>query len=352
MTKFLLRVFLAVLGFTAVCKAGPGVSGGGDAIVCDEGTPAERVYLADTFALARSGRLTSFQALDPSYTIESALRILEEDSPLMSFPHPFSKDKKVSFAWMIDYSLNMLNFEPVGNVEELDDDHIDPKSLPKGCYKRQLGVQNLKKMNVKYNYLLFMKLSFAERALFKIHEAFISLRNVPSLDTTPLRKEVAEILRVKNFSFEGIVRTLVAATPFQDIKPPISEVPEKMICRVGGEGQNDFGWKPSGFEVNHTQAGWQIHFARNDGHRRSPAPRAHLITYWDRKDNLALKDALDLGISWESDDGFTTGLFIERYNERLQQLVGSIELDYGAPLGEYSVYTVMCSSPELKFKNH
>ena len=71
----------------------------------------------------------------------------------------------------------------------LNDDHIDASSLPSGCHKVQLAVQDISTKTVEQSPLIY-QLSWPERGFLELHETLISLRDAPGSDTTPIRREV------------------------------------------------------------------------------------------------------------------------------------------------------------------
>lgn len=168
-------------------------SGGGDVILCGSGVlgrlfPRE-AYLADTFSLAIKDMIPNQPNLAEEVYLDTALTTLKTQEP--------------EIARRIGSRLASLKFIPASDVPELDDDNIDmnevSKLTSKYCRKKQLAIQSLATNKVHYDRYLLNKLTPAERALFKIHEAFISER-YHSGDTTLIRKQVEGIARDGSFA--------------------------------------------------------------------------------------------------------------------------------------------------------
>lgn len=169
-------------------------SGGGDVIKCGSGFMGHffknRVFLADTFALTIQDLIPTLpEIVDEEVYLKTALTTLKHHDPVVS-------EK-------IESRLKSLKFTAVESVPELDDDNIDIAELKKlsdmHCEKKQLAVQNLSTGEVRYNQSLFLQLSFVERALFKIHEAYIAER-AKTGDTTLIRKSIAGIAEEGGFA--------------------------------------------------------------------------------------------------------------------------------------------------------
>ncbi len=213
--RFLVSIaFLGLLGGnTAV--AGPGVSGGGDVIVCKTGIPVlrtifgwHRVYLADTFSFFQKGGANVLPLLDEKQTLQAALETLDSKEPGMGT--------------LIGSTISRLEFREVEAVEELDDDNI-VLDIP-SCQKQQLAIQDIFENRVRVNKELLEELTPSEKVLFRIHEAYIHIRNAPP-DTTPIRAEVRAI--IESPSFEAFLNDVVPKVTTIDILKRI----KKMLLR-------------------------------------------------------------------------------------------------------------------------
>lgn len=169
-------------------------SGGGDVIKCGSGFMGHffktRVFLADTFTLTTQDLIpTLFEIVDEEVYLQTAMTTLKHHDPIV--------------AEKIESRLKSLKFIAVESVPELNDDNINVSEMEKlsdmHCEKKQLAVQNLSTSEVRYNHSLFLQLSFVERALFKIHEAYIAER-AKTGDTTLIRKSIAGIAEEGSFA--------------------------------------------------------------------------------------------------------------------------------------------------------
>ena len=164
-----------------------GVSdGGGDVIICKEGIwpyIKKKVFLADTYDFMTSAKASSL----PSRPTEKEK--IEAIRKRLNMMHDKLGD-------IILKRLKKLKFIYVKNVKEMDGDNV---SVPDGCTKKQLAIQNVVTGEVRVNKELHNSISPWEKALFKIHESFISLRN-PGRDTTLVRSEVREIINTTSIN--------------------------------------------------------------------------------------------------------------------------------------------------------
>ncbi len=169
--------------------AGPGTSGGGgDIVICGqyqfrllESSIYPKYFLADTLDLFKNGTLDKAEAIPEEIWMEAIFKTLNEsvsDSP---------ENEKLGD--LVRKRLQELSFILVDEVlPELDDDQIDVTAL--GCdEKKQLGIQDLARGEVRVSKELIGRLSFTEIYFFKVHEALISLQKTVD-DTTPIRQEL------------------------------------------------------------------------------------------------------------------------------------------------------------------
>ena len=178
--------------------------GGGDVVLCRSGFfenifGPPRVYLADTFELAIKGLIWAERNFQEDVYLETVLKILIEKNP--------------ELGKRIDQRLQSLTFTAVKDLPEYDDDNIDLDHIEEigrmNCTKKQLAIQNFSTGQVLYNRGLYLSLSQAERALFKVHEAFIGERQI-SGDTTMIRAAVQGIAEADSFA------AFLASTVYQD----------------------------------------------------------------------------------------------------------------------------------------
>lgn len=196
---------LATLSIPAFAGRGGQGSGGGDAVICDRSLfeSTNRVYLADTLSLMALGKIPpQVNAVEEIY-LEQLLSILDSQDA--------EAGKKIR------ERLSSLQFEPTGDLPELDDDNINIDEIValtgRRCYKKQLAIQDLETGEVLFNSSLLEEISVAERALFKIHEAYISLKKRPGhSDTTAIRKEVENI--AANGTFADFLKNTILAKEF------------------------------------------------------------------------------------------------------------------------------------------
>ena len=194
---------LSVTLFAALAPAVYGLegnehSGGGDSVICFYGRPGEipnayprmprEVILADLFPVSESQPklYRRIQRLAPDSILRASIDYFQSKYP------NFSK------------TLSAIAFKPVGAIwetqfpplRELDDDHIQLKRIE--CRKRQLAIQNLDTQNVEVEMDLLIRLSHAEKALLKVHEALLKVSGIVG-DTTPVRQEIAKMVQSREF---------------------------------------------------------------------------------------------------------------------------------------------------------
>lgn len=209
-----MKRFIAVLlALNAALAAAPsqareeggsaGTRGGGDVLVCRKGLRG--THLADTFGLKAGGVLRVGTGLSEAVLVDSYLDAL--------------RGQDAALGKLIAERLAKLEFVAVDRLKELDDDDLQ---VPSGCRKRQLGVQDLATGRVEYHAGRFADLSNEERALFKIHEAFIAEKKFPGVPTTAIREAVAAIPASETFA-GFLVRTLLKNRILPEFKWEIVE---------------------------------------------------------------------------------------------------------------------------------
>jgi hypothetical protein len=180
--KNLLSLTLIILGLcTSMAYADGRDGGGGVGFLCHE-HERNRVYLADTYQLVKSGVLANFDSVElPALFLEAAHQL---SGPKADYSMA-DADLTVRFS-----KLTWQREEPLAL---LGDDHIAPNQIPANCKKVQLVVQDISTGVLYYNMPLVMQLSSAEYKFLELHETLISLRNQPGADTTPIRGQVASV---------------------------------------------------------------------------------------------------------------------------------------------------------------
>jgi hypothetical protein len=167
---------------------------GGVGFVCQEAGDKTKIYLADTYSLAKTGVFDILKPTSPSEFIASIVAMLNGVYPEKVYQHPTLPDQKVSIGWLITYTYGQLKFKLADsqNLPQLEDDHIDPASVPRNCEKIQLAVQDVPSKVVRVSPRV-SDLNWGERGLLEFHETLISLRNQPGADTTEIRHAVDKI---------------------------------------------------------------------------------------------------------------------------------------------------------------
>jgi hypothetical protein len=139
-----LILIMALMGSCVTVNASEGNEGGGGGkgFICKE-NGVEKMYLADTYELQKSGAFDRYVGHD-SLSFEDAMEIVDRKFPAKAFPHPYVKGQKVTLGFILSHIHNGLYFEQYSNVPvpEFNDDNI--KKVPAGCRKVQVALQNLK----------------------------------------------------------------------------------------------------------------------------------------------------------------------------------------------------------------
>lgn len=189
-----------------VTMAKGGNSGGGGMVIsCSD----DRVYLADTFEIMSSLTSKGLESLDPFRVQVAITQVIEKKYPAKIYPNPKGGGDKVSMATMLEHIRETLVYIPSKKpLPLLGDDYIDTSSLPAGCTKLQVAIQNIPKNEVTVDRKLQMKMSSLERGLLELHESLISLRNQPGLDTTPIRQSIEDLMRNELDLFNAIFSSM------------------------------------------------------------------------------------------------------------------------------------------------
>lgn len=168
-------------------------TGGGVGFLCQENGKS-KTYLADTYALVHSEVLKDLSPSDPAAIIAATSTLLDSLHPEKIYQHPFLRDEKVTFGWMVSFKYSQLHIAYVDqDLPPLNDDNIDGSITPEVCQKIQLAIQDIPKMTVYTK--PYLEMSFVERGFLSLHETLIALRAMPGADTTPIRRDVEEVAR-------------------------------------------------------------------------------------------------------------------------------------------------------------
>lgn len=192
----LLFVLILILPDFVAAGGGSGRDGGGIAVVCKKG-PADfwkfsgKTFLADTFSMlaktsnGQKAMVIRSNTLSEAAHIEYFLRALEKNSP---FAANTIRDR-----------LTTLKFTKLEKVPELDASKFDMKQfekinplIPKLCSPVQLAIQDRETREILVNESLYDALSNSEKALFKIHEAYVTAGNEPG--NSPIHDTLQRII--------------------------------------------------------------------------------------------------------------------------------------------------------------
>jgi hypothetical protein len=365
-------------------RLGPIGSGGGKGILCDDG----KIYLADTFDLVRSGKISGYESVDPGAVMASAAAYLDKLHPEKVFPHPFLSGEKVSFGWLVAHTNANLPFQYKNSVPNIDDDHIDPASLPEGCRKVQMAVQDFEHGTVNVDNHLIASLSHFEYGMLRLHETFLKLRNLPGTDTTPIRKAVAAVLDDPRLEFRKFAldlfarekegaRYVPAYSPAQDFVnrhcqsrgmvapgsildgqckmaiaksnqeweqadraaaiPTLRHIPKTLDCEVTSELDRTIDWQPP--------KSFRLARAEGDGRPKSnnvyslgfsspmlkglqsDNPQTMLWTERHKRQNeIGDIGSLRIGMSWVTAQGLHLTFILDEYQEITHEFLGDIYL--------------------------
>jgi hypothetical protein len=246
--------FLAFQNPQAVAseKEGGANGGGGIGFLCNEEGKA-KLYLADTYQLTKSGALNRLQN-HGAIEMSDAVKVLDQKIPQKVYPHPFVRGQKVTFGFMLAHTMNGLSFEDHQLKNRTNDDNI--RQIPRGCKKVQVAYQDLKRNIVQLRDQAPF-LNQADWFYLKMHEALISLRNRPGMDTTAIRSQVKNIALIlsnpRNFALATLNELAKRGTETKIVPPEqrkkfrtLYTAPRELLCQptwVGERGRyakNDF----------------------------------------------------------------------------------------------------------------
>ena len=187
--------------------------GGAKGIAC-EMDGQEKVFLADTFALKENKVFKNLKIHEPTALVQMVAEFIDRKHPEKIFSHPLFPKQNVSAAWIFVHTFAQLSVEYGKDLPDLPDDHIDPTNLPKNCRKVQIAVQNLTSGIIQEDLGLVGKMGLLDRNFLQIHETFMSLRNRPGIDSTPIRKEVEALAKTMidpELSTKGIILKIIGS---------------------------------------------------------------------------------------------------------------------------------------------
>lgn len=186
---FILSILAAtILTNSSLGLAGGRDGGGGVVFVCTEPS-GEAVYLADLYKLLKSGGMSFSQEQSQMLSENEFLEVIAESIGKV--------DSET--ATTLKKNLRELKFTPVSFVPLLGDDDI--QKIPTGCTKAQLAIQYFATNVVEYNESYFAELPPVQRALFKLHEAYVKIYRSNS---STVRGHVAR--EAASASFEDLLR--------------------------------------------------------------------------------------------------------------------------------------------------
>ena len=183
LTLSALVIMATVNTFAADKKEGGNAGGGGKGIVCRDENFVEKIYLADTMDYVKAGGLKQFaRTTDDESVLKAIAELVEKTNPQKIYPHPLNPAQKVSLAYLLEYNQQKLSWGINFELSNVDDDHIDPASLPAGCKKVQLAFTNLMTGEMSLNPNFEHKMTWIQRGFLKLHEVLIAVRGTPGAD--------------------------------------------------------------------------------------------------------------------------------------------------------------------------
>lgn len=300
--------------------------GGGVAIVCgEEGN--RRVYLADVFDLMREDKLLNYESLPEEWIFQAAAHILKNQHPYWRFKRSLDSDETVDLEWMLNYINDGLDYS-YNTDEALTDDHIKESNLPKGCEKKQIVIQSVKKRRYIIDLDLKIYLTNVERALLRLHEALISLRQLPGEDTTPIRELVkSSVSNQRDFN------EAIEIIKNRNNEISLTVLPEKLSCDIFNNFRDDVHGPPT----------WQkIELATNQSSRFVLT----LLGKDERKESFKNELAI---VNFESkvyvNLSFDKGrmIFLNKYNSYTRRFSGSIQFpDPDSFYFRYNGFNISC----------
>ncbi len=184
------------LALTATVPAfatdGTNSGGGGVGFYCNVNGQM-KAYLADTIQAMRTGQLARMKAYGAA-DFDQAIEVINQRYPQKVFQHPYVRGQKVTLGFMLSHSNNGLKKIYTDKpIPPTNDDHIPASAVPQNCKKIQLARQDFATKIVMYR---SVRLSPQENFYLDLHEAFISLRNRPGINTTEIRQKVAGLSEI------------------------------------------------------------------------------------------------------------------------------------------------------------
>mgnify|MGYP001572617735 FL=1 len=188
-----LTLILSLVLSASFAKGGNEGGGGGKGFICPDqnAQSGEKIYLADTYKLEKSGffnRIKGHGAMSFKYAAE----VINELYPEKLYRHPYLQDQKIAFGTLLSHIRNTIIFQRRGHQKLADypDDFISMSAVPKGCKKIQIAFQNLK-TGIVYLTDGMDKLSTDNWFYLELHETLLALRDRPGYNTTEIRSQVA-----------------------------------------------------------------------------------------------------------------------------------------------------------------
>jgi hypothetical protein len=220
--EFMKSVICALVMLSSLAAYGEGEGGvghgGGVAYVCNE-NGKDNAYLVDTYALTKAGafdQLKPNSIIESNSVIEAIVLMLEITKPAKNIENPMFPGQYVSLGWMVEHTSASIDMQYSEKPLPLQPDaHID--NVPTNCRLAQLAIQDVGVNRLKLDLNIYSKLSRLDQGFFKLHEAYISMRNQAGADTTPIRAEtqtVAQVIADPNFSESAVIAKLIGGPKF------------------------------------------------------------------------------------------------------------------------------------------
>jgi len=197
--------------------------GGGVGFLCHE-KGGDKVYLADTYQLVKSGKLKGYEDVDLGIVLAAAAQTINE------------KQSNGADGSLLNATLaarnSALQWQKQSPLPLLGDDHIPADQVPANCEKVQLVIQDVSTRVVHYDDKLVNQLTGTEIAFLNVHETLISIRNEPGADTTPIRAQVASVL--DSTKFVDLVKLVITPNWQLDVQANNPHY-KKLLMDVVGE---------------------------------------------------------------------------------------------------------------------
>jgi hypothetical protein len=244
--KNLILSILAVLMLTPIARASEGGHGGsgGDGYMCPKAHPGEEAWppynlrLVDTYGHEELDEIVQDnvgQLMNP-FGIRTVARFLNRKMPALAYPHPYKPGVKISFGSLVLLKYFQLYFyhSEFRPLPDIGDDNIWWWSVPRGCKKVQLAIQDIKSGVVRMSDYV-PNLPVIDDMFLRLHEVLIALRAQPGLDTTPVRRDVDRLASMARNNRADFVRGLTKDWETSVLIPentPALVMPKTLRCSL------------------------------------------------------------------------------------------------------------------------